>query len=34
MILILEWKGYISRVPGQARSLELNLTRDQLPDLE
>ena len=34
MIVTLEHAGWISRVPGQGRSIMLNLTRDQLPDLE
>ena len=34
MIVTLERKGFIERVPGQARSIKLRLTRDQLPDLE
>lgn len=34
MILTLERRGFISRVPGQARSLELLLRHDQLPGLE
>ena len=34
MLKTLERKGFISRVPGKARSIELLLTRDQLPDLE
>ena len=33
MILTLERNGFISRISGQARSITLNLTRDQLPDL-
>jgi len=34
MVVTLERKGFIDRVPGQARSIKLRLTRDQLPDLE
>lgn len=34
MILTLERRGFISRVPGQARSLALLLRCDQLPDLD
>jgi repressor LexA len=34
MIVLLEHAGWISRVPGQGRSIMLKLTRDQLPDLE
>ena len=34
MILSLEQAAWISRVPGQARSITLRLSRDQLPDLE
>jgi DNA-binding MarR family transcriptional regulator len=34
MIVTLEKRGFIDRVPGQARSIRLRLTRDQLPDLE
>jgi repressor LexA len=34
MILSLEEKGLIERVPGQARSIRLLLTKDELPDLE
>jgi len=33
MVLTLEKKGLIRRVPGQARSLSLLLPRDELPDL-
>jgi repressor LexA len=32
MIVTLEKRGLIDRVPGQARSIRLRLTRDQLPD--
>jgi DNA-binding MarR family transcriptional regulator len=34
MIMTLEKRGFIVRVPGQARSIRLRLTRAQLPDLE
>jgi DNA-binding MarR family transcriptional regulator len=34
MILTLEKKGFISREAGRARSIQLLLPRDQLPDLE
>jgi repressor LexA len=34
MIVALEQKGLISKVPGRARSIALNLGRDMLPDLE
>jgi Mn-dependent DtxR family transcriptional regulator len=34
MIVNLESRRLISRVPGQARSIRLWLRRDQLPDLE
>ncbi len=34
MILTLERQGFISRVPGQGRSITLRLTREQLPDLD
>ena len=34
MIVTLEKRGFICRVPGQARSINLRLTRNQLPDLE
>jgi repressor LexA len=33
MILTLEKLGLVSRTPGQARSLRLLLSREQLPDL-
>lgn len=33
MIVTLEREGLLSRVPGQGRSLVLNLPRTQLPDL-
>ncbi|PYS66061.1 MAG: MarR family transcriptional regulator [Acidobacteria bacterium] len=34
MILTLEKRGLIERVPGQARSIRLLIPRDELPDLE
>lgn len=34
MVLTLEKKGFIEKVPQQARSIRLLLPRDQLPDLE
>lgn len=34
MIVRLEKAGYLSRTPGQARSLRLLLSREQIPDLE
>jgi len=34
MIATLERHGFISRVPGQGRSITLRLTREQLPDLD
>ena len=34
MIKKLEADGWISRTPGQARSIKLRVSRDQLPDLE
>ena len=34
MVLTLEKIGLISRTPGQARSIELRLPREELPDLE
>jgi len=34
MILALEKKGFIFRVPGAPRSISLRLTRAELPDLE
>jgi Mn-dependent DtxR family transcriptional regulator len=33
MLLTLEKKGLISRIPGQARSISLLVPRDELPDL-
>jgi repressor LexA len=34
MVLTLEKKGFIFRVPGASRSIVLRLKRAQLPDLE
>jgi len=34
MVIKLEERGYIARVPGQGRSIRLLLPREQLPDLE
>lgn len=34
MIKTLEARGLIEKVPGQARSIRLLLTKEQLPDLE
>lgn len=34
MVLKLEEKGFISRIPRTSRSIRLLLTRDQIPDLE
>jgi DNA-binding MarR family transcriptional regulator len=34
MIVTLEKRGLISKVPGQARSIRLLLSRAELPDLE
>lgn len=34
MVLTLEKKGFISRVPSAARSITLRLKRSELPDLE
>ena len=34
MILTLERRGLIERVPGQARSIRLLLSREDLPDLK
>lgn len=34
MVLTLESKGFITRTPGQARSIQLLLPRAELPDLE
>lgn len=33
MIVTLERLGFITRVPGQGRSIRLRMTREQLPDL-
>jgi hypothetical protein len=34
MVLTLEARGFLARVPGKPRSLQLLLSRDDLPDLE
>ena len=34
MILALEARGLIARTPGQARSIQLLIPREDLPDLE
>ncbi|HEY9620022.1 MAG TPA: hypothetical protein V6C78_06620 [Crinalium sp.] len=34
MVITLEDRGLISREPGQPRSIQVLLPRDQLPDLE
>ena len=34
MIVTLDKQGFIERTPGQARSIRLLLTREQLPDLD
>ena len=34
MILTLEKQGFITRVPGRARAMQLLLPREELPDLE
>jgi repressor LexA len=34
MVVTLERRGFIARLPGQGRSIRLLLTREQLPDLE
>jgi repressor LexA len=34
MILALEARGLIARTPGQARSIQLLIPRDELPELE
>jgi DNA-binding MarR family transcriptional regulator len=34
MILTLEKRGLITRTPGEARSIRLLLSRDEIPDLE
>ena len=34
MILTLEKQGFISREPGQSRTIQVKLSRGQLPDLE
>jgi len=33
MVVTLERKGFIERVPGQSRSIRLLLTRQEIPDL-
>ena len=33
MVLMLESKGFIERIPGQGRSIRLLIPREQLPDL-
>jgi Mn-dependent DtxR family transcriptional regulator len=34
MILGLESRGYLSRIPGQPRTLKVLLSRDDIPDIE
>jgi Mn-dependent DtxR family transcriptional regulator len=34
MVLTLELNGLIERIPGQGRSIRLQIPREQLPDLE
>jgi len=34
MIVTLEKRGFIKRIPGAGRSIQLRLRREQLPDLE
>ena len=34
MVLMLERRGFIDRIPGQARSLALNYPPEQLPPLK
>ncbi len=34
MVVTLEREGLISRIPGQGRSIVLQVAREQLPDLE
>jgi Mn-dependent DtxR family transcriptional regulator len=34
MVVTLERRGLITRIPGQGRSIALPLRREQLPDLE
>ena len=34
MVVTLEKRGCIERIPGQARSIRLLLSREQLPDLD
>jgi repressor LexA len=34
MVLTLEAKGFIQRIPGKGRSIRLLIPREELPDLE
>jgi repressor LexA len=34
MVVTLEQKGFIERIPGQARSIRILLSREDLPELE
>lgn len=34
MVIMLDRKGFISRTPGKARSIELRLKKEELPELE
>jgi len=34
MILALEQKGFISRIPGQPRSIRLLLSKEEIPQIE
>jgi len=34
MVVMLEKRGFIERMPGQARSIRLLLPHEELPDLE
>jgi DNA-binding MarR family transcriptional regulator len=34
MVVTLQERGFIARVPGQSRSIHLLLPREELPDLE
>jgi repressor LexA len=34
MIMTLEKKGFITRIPGQARSIQLLIPRAEVPDLD
>ena len=34
MVVMLEKRGFLERLPGQARSIRLLLPREDLPDLE